>query len=286
MTHPLRASDLVLCSGTVRKASFEMTAVAAAQAGFQGISLYYDEYQAARARGWSDRDLRSFLNDHGLSVAELDGPMSWLPGDASGPSAEEFITVAGMLGARSITVLEVRGRRVGHHIPLSHAALAFAAVCDLAAAHDLLAHIEYFPLSGIADFRTAYDIACQADRPNGGVMLDSWHHLRGPDAGLLDPDLPGTSILAVQLGDITTSPPADLAHEMMHGRLLPGTGAGELATLVRTLRARGCTAPMEVEVYSDELVARGPFAAARHAMEALQNVVGDTRSSPPEPTSR
>jgi hypothetical protein len=33
-------------------------------------------------------------------------------------------------------------------------------------------------------------------------MVDSWHHLRGIDAGHFDPGIPGESILAVQLGDV------------------------------------------------------------------------------------
>jgi sugar phosphate isomerase/epimerase len=276
MTHPLGPDDLVLCSGTIRQASFEVTVRAAAGAGFQGISLYYDEYQAARAEGWSDRELRSLLDDHDLSVAELDGRMSWLPGETGEPSAKEFITAAGALGARSITVLEVRGRAVGEELPLTSAAHAFAAVCEQAAAHDLLVHIEYFPLSGIADLKTAFEIARTADRANGGVMLDSWHHLRGSDGGRLDLDVPGASILAVQLGDIAPTPSKDLAHEMMHERLLPGTGAGNLALLVRTLRDRGCIAPMEVEVYSDALAALSPSVAAARAMAALRSVATGT----------
>ena len=277
MTHPLRADDLVLCSGTIRKAPFDVTVRAAADAGFRGISLYYDEYRTARSSGWSDLDLRAFMDDHGISVAELDGRMDWLPGDTGAPSTADFVAAAAALAARSITVLEVRGRRVGDTLTLEDTASAFAAVCDRAADHDLLAHIEYFPLSGIPDLRTAYEIVRAAGSANGGVMVDSWHHLRGKDAGRFDPGFPGDSILAVQLGDVDPEIPADLAHEMMHHRLLPGAGAGDLAGLVRTLRDRGCTAPMEVEVYSDELAALDPFDAARRAMQALRTVLTDAR---------
>jgi sugar phosphate isomerase/epimerase len=278
VTHPLGPDDLVLCSGTIRTAPFDLTVRAAADAGFRGISLYYEEYRTARTSGWSDLDLRTFMDDHGITVAELDGRMDWLPGDRGAPSAGEFVGAAASLGARSVTVLEVRGRRVGDTLALCDVASAFASVCDLAADHDLLAHIEYFPLSGIPDLRTAYEIVRAAGRANGGVMVDSWHHLRGLDAGRFDPGFPGESILAVQLGDVAPAASADLAHEMMHQRHLPGTGAGDLAGLVRTVRDRGCVAPMEVEVYSDELAALDPFVAARRAMQALREVLMDAAS--------
>jgi sugar phosphate isomerase/epimerase len=213
------------------------------------------------------------MDDHGIAVAEIDGRMDWLPGDTGAPSAGEFVGAAASLGARSITVLEVRGRRIGDTLALRDVASAFASVCDRAADHDLLAHIEYFPQSGIPDLRTAYEIVQAAGRRNGGVMVDSWHHLRGRDAGRFDPGFPGESILAVQLGDVAPVASADLAHEMMHERLLPGTGVGDLAGLVRAVRDLGCVAPMEVEVYSDELAALDPFVAARRAMDALREVV-------------
>ena len=273
MTRPLRSDDLVLCSGTIRNAPFDLTVRAAADAGFQGISLYFEEYRTARASGWSDLDLRTFLDDHGITVAELDGRMDWLAGDTGAPGAGEFVAAAAALGARSITVLEVRGRRVGDTLALGDVASAFASVCDRAADHGLLAHIEYFPQSGVPDLATAYEVVRAAGRGNGGVMVDSWHHLRGMDAGRFDPGFPGESILAVQLSDVAPVPSADLAHEMMHHRLLPGTGTGDLAGLVRAVRDRGCTAPIEVEVYSDELAALDPFVAARRAMDALREVV-------------
>jgi hypothetical protein len=51
---------------------------------------------------------------------------------------------------------------------------------------------------------------------------------------------------------------------------------GDLALLVRTLRARGCTAPMEVEVYSDVLAVLDPSVAALRAMAAVRSVVTGT----------
>jgi sugar phosphate isomerase/epimerase len=280
VTDPLGSDDLVLCSGTIRRAPFDVTVRAAADAGFGGISLYYDEYRVARSSGWSDLDLRTFMDDHGIAVAELDGRMDWLPGDTGAPGSAEFVAAAASLGARSITVLEVRGRRVGGARTLRETASAFASVCDRAADHGLLAHIEYFPTSGIPDLGTAYEIVQAAGRGNGGVMLDSWHHLLGPDAGRLDRGFPLESILAVQLGDVHPVPSTDLAREMLHHRLLPGEGAGDLAGLVRAVRERGCSAPMEVEVYSDELASLNPFVAARRAMQALQLVLTDARGTP------
>jgi sugar phosphate isomerase/epimerase len=189
--------------------------------------------------------------------------MRWLPGDEQGPSLEEFVDVASLLGARSITVIETQG---GPATPD-----AFAAVCDRAGDAGLLAHLEYFPTSGVSDSTTAAEIVVAAGRDNGGVLCDLWHHVRGPDAGAHRfGDAP---VLCVQVGDVAAMPEADLRHEMLHGRVLPGRGAADVPALLRALRDAGCTAPMEVEVYSDDLAARDPVDAARLAHAALVDVL-------------
>ncbi len=271
----LGPNDLVLCSGTIRAASFAHTVSAAGTAGFQGVSLYYDEYAIARAEGWSDADMRALLDDSGVAVAEIDGRMDWLPGDQGAPGVADFVAAAGALGARSITVLEARGRRVGTDVPLDVAVQAFAAVCDRAADQDLLVHLEYFPWSGIADFAAAYEIARNADRANGGVMVDVWHHVRGRDAGTLDFGVPCAAVLAVQVSDVAAVPQEDARIETLHDRVLPGQGAGNIGSLLRALREQGCTAPMEVEVYSDALARLPPAEAARRARDALRDVLAE-----------
>jgi sugar phosphate isomerase/epimerase len=197
--------------------------------------------------------------------------MRWLPDDRWGPSLGEFVDVAATLGARSITALEVDGRRVGVDRPLDEVAEAFAGLCDRAADAGLLVHLEYFPFSGIPDLATATAVARAAGRENGGVMVDFWHHVRGPDAGT--PDFAAVPVIAMQVGDVAATPSSDLRHEMVHGRVLPGAGAADVVGLLRALRAAGCTAPAELEVYSDALAALEPIDAARAAHAALTDVL-------------
>jgi len=266
---PLARGDLVLCGGTVRAASFREKVDAAAAAGFQGVSLYWSDYEQARDAGWTDAGMCRLLDDHGIAVAELDGHMGWLAPAPGAPSVAQFLSAAAALGARSVTALEITGAPVEP----AEAAPAFAALCDQASAAGLLVHIEYFPWSGIASIGAAHQIVRLAGRANGGVMVDVWHHVRGPDAGALDLGIPGASVLAVQVGDVLATPAASLHHEAMHERLLPGEGAGKVAGILRALRDQGCTAPMEVEVYSDRLAALPPREAARLAADALREVL-------------
>jgi sugar phosphate isomerase/epimerase len=263
----LDASSLVLCSGTVRDAGLVDTIRAAAAAGFDGVSLYHREYVAARRAGWSDAAIVSLLDGEGIAVAELDGAMRWLPSETRGPSPPEFVDTAAVLGARSITVIETSASDASRDA----APAAFAAVCEHAARAGLLVHLEYFPTSGIPDCETASAVVIEAGGDNGGVLCDLWHHVRGPDAGR--PRFGDAPVLGVQVGDVAARRSSDLRHEMMHGRVLPGQGVADLPALLRALRNAGCTAPMEIEVYSDALAALAPVDAARLARAALVDVM-------------
>lgn len=260
-----RFHGTVLCSGTLGRIPFSEKIEAAAAAGFAGISVYYRESH-------EPEQVRREIADAELFVAELDGPINWLPnGDGPpAPSAAEVVDRAAALGARSFTVIEVSDVTP----PLDVAVESFAAVCDLAAQADVLVHIEPFPWSGISDFGFAADIVAGAGRANGGILLDTWHLFRGPNRGSLPLRLDPAMVLGLQINDVRATPDDDVRHEAMHDRLLPGTGAGarEIRTLLDDLRAGGCSAPAGVEVFSDELAALPPQEIARRAFEALNSV--------------
>jgi sugar phosphate isomerase/epimerase len=276
----LNRDDLVLCSGTLGRIPLEEKARAAAAAGFRGVSVYVHEYRALLEAGGTGAELRAVLDSLELAVAEVDGPMRWLPGHGDervGRRAlygiDHFVAAAAALGARSVTVLEPWGVAVRDEPGLDAAAEAFARVCDRFASINVIAHIEFYPWSGIADLRTAVDIVRLADRPNGGVLIDTWHLRRGPDAGVLPDDVGGDVVRGLQINDTQAEPAASVMQECMHDRLLPGKGSASVREVVAALRGRGCDAPVGVEVFSDELLALGPAVAARRCFDAARSVL-------------
>lgn len=276
----LGAGDTVLCSGTLRNGiTFRERLAAARDGGFTGLSLWGRDYQLARDEGLGDRDIRLLLADHGLSVAELDPAWWWPPGASDirippahdgerifGFGERELLAVADAVGARSLNAVDV----FGGEWTIDQAAAAFAALCDRAAEHGLLVHLEFLPWSRIPDLATAWQVVLGADRPNGGLMLDAWHYFRsGPDGALLR-SIPGASIMGVQLCDAPAEAEANLLHATLHERLLPGEGELPLSALLADLAATGTAAPLGVEIFSDTLHALPPEEAARSAGRALR----------------
>jgi len=233
------ADDTVLCSGTLRAGIFFRERVAAAVAGhFSGISLWGRDYQVARAEGLSDRDIALLLDDHGLAVGELDPAWWWLPGASEihiPPEHDkeqifrytepELFGLADAVGARSLNAVDV----FGGSWSTDEAAVAFAGLCDRAADHGLLVHLEFLPWSRVPDLATAWQIVGAADRPNGGLMVDAWHSFRSDPDGELLRSIPGSSILGLQLCDAPAKPEVDPLHATLHERLLPGRRRTPLA---------------------------------------------------------
>jgi sugar phosphate isomerase/epimerase len=270
----LGRDDLVLCSGTVRRLGVVETARLAAATGYQGISVYGHEIRRAVTEGWTLEAVRGLLDDLGLAVAEVDGAVDWVPGVALGDRAstvEETVDAARRLGARSISVVEISGGRIGDGLTIDQLADGFGRFCDLAAPHGVLVHIEYFPFSGITDLATSLEVVHAAARPNGGVLVDTWHHERGPDEGELSRlTAAAASVLGIQFNDAAIDASADVRHECMHERMLPGEGRATSAAMVAALRAGGCVAPVGVEVYSDALDLLDAGEAARIALDATR----------------
>jgi sugar phosphate isomerase/epimerase len=278
MPQMLGPDDLVLCSGTLRRASFAEKCAAAVAGGFSALTLWPGDVTRARAEGLAFADLRSVLADHGLVVADLDPLLRWLPGEAIPPSVpaateSEFYAIAEALGARSLNVAQGFGARVD----LDRAAEALAGVCDRAREHGLLVTLEYLPWSGIPDAKTALAIVERTGRPNATLMIDAWHSFRGSTDDAQLRALPGARVGSVQLDDAPAEPWPDLVAETLAARLLPGEGAIPLVRWLRILDEIGSRAPLGVEVFSETLDALPPVEVGRRCGEAARALLRAAR---------
>ena len=275
---------LVLCAGTIPRASFRERIAAARAGGFDGISLRLGDYARARAEGLSDDEMRALLAGENVGVAEVEALTAWRPGTT--PARPEHaeprvLDVAEAVRARSISVVEGPGAP----LPVDAAAEAFAALCDRAAARGLLVHVEFWPGSSL-DLVTAAAVMAKADRPNGGLLVDTWHLARTRDGTALLEAIPGARIGAVQVSDSprVEEPEPDYLAAALTRRLVPGEGSLDLLGFLRLLDRRGCPAPIGVEICSARLAAEPPEAVARLAGDAMRALLAGARGTPARTT--
>ena len=128
-------------------------------------------------------------------------------------------------------------------------ARAFAALCDRAADHGLVVGLEFVPFTDIVSVHDARRIVEEADRPNGGVCVDIWHHERGARdlAGIAA--LPGELITGIQLNDGALTP--------VDERLLHGLPRQPLRPRRRRVRHGGFLVRAGIDGHHRALVAGG-----------------------------
>lgn len=257
-----------------RLGGFDERVAAAADAGFAGIGLYLEEYCRLRdEEGRRAADIRRQLEDHGLVLADIE-TVRWWCEDGGVASAEcrrlESLAyeMADEIGARYLQAIGP------YQCTASDATRAFAALCDRAAAHDLLVGIEWLPFTNIATAADAQVIVEGADRPNAGYCADIWHHKRGANDESMIRALAADRIFAIQMDDGPAKPNlADYKEDCMIFRVPPGEGEFDCVGFVRLLADMGVRAPISLEVCSADLWAAPAAEAARRAADAMRSVL-------------
>ncbi len=275
----LGPDDTVLCTATMGFGPLRAFVEAAGSAGFDAISLSGGDYKSARFSRMSDADIRALLGDNGIRVAELDGIVDWLrplPVEQGagygldnpffGHTQSEFLDIAAAVDARSITAVDP----FMGHVALDDMVDAFARLCDRAAAFGLLVHLEFLSWGPVADLATAWDIVRLADRPNGGLVLDTLHLVRSGSMDCLA-GIQADKIFATQFCDATAKRVLDPFTDAAN-RLWPGEGELSLGTVLRQIRDGGCRAPLGIEVMNEETRSMEPAAIARRALAALRAI--------------
>ena len=236
MTSRFADIDWILWSGTVGlERPIPERVEAAIAADFASVSLSPLDIHRAEAGGTTAKEVGRMIRDQGLRII-VDPVMNWHP--FSGPSASRFATISAEQSLRWVEALEAVSLTAvamdEADVPVEALAPPFAELCDHAADVGAQVHLEFMPISCVATLREAWTIVRDADRPNGGIVFDTWHFFRGdPDFDLLA-TIPGDRIYCVQIDDAAAQPRGSLRDDTKN-RLLPGDGDLDLARAVRAL---------------------------------------------------
>lgn len=270
-----RERELVFCSATLIEASIEAKVEAAAAGGFQRITLWAHEYDAARAAGWSDAALLRLFDANGIRVDGIDCLLAWIDGETA-PDQPMFRIgeaqlhrAATALGARWINVAQAFGAT----LDLPRVAERFAGICARAQQRGLLVTLEPIAWAGLRDVAGAWALLQAAGVDNARIAVDSWHFFRGGSRLEDLAKIPGDRIDNVQLNDAALVARADPWTETAD-RYLPGEGELPLTALLDTLRGIGVRGPWGIEACSPALSALPVAEAGLRCGETMRRVCG------------
>lgn len=275
--------DFAFWAAPVRKLPFAAHVKAAAAGGFTSLAVAPTTYDDALARGSSAKAMLTLAADHGITLRHLDTVTTWAPVQLDERdfdaemnrrwrvSVDHALEVCDALGLRQILATAAY---LKDGASLQQLVDGFGSLCDRAAAQDIWVDLEPMPFFGCPTVADAMAVVGGTDRPNAGVMMDSWHFFK---AGQTIADLavvPRERIRTVQLSDAPRRQiEAKLIDDTMQHRRWPGEGELPLVEFMQALLARGEVRTIGEEVFSLETDAMSAETAGRKAGETTRAVL-------------
>lgn len=251
-------------------------------AGFGALSLMPLEVERILASGLSFADMKSRAADQGVRIARLDPlntwPRIWRPDNMDEAYIRTVDTAPDMFFRLSeglgCTHMSLNATFPLGAMPVEEITEHYAAICRKAREHGLVCDLEFIPLWGVPTLDLAWDIVRDANAPNGGLVFDVWHFVRGGSRGELLRQIPGRLVHCVQLNDgPMTLPPGVSLKEDCYNRFFPGDGEFPNVELVRILAETGGLNQLGPEVFSPALAVMTVEEVARKSAESVAAVL-------------
>lgn len=147
------------------------------------------------------------------------------------------------------------------------------ALADIAAADGVKLGFEFqsYANCSVRTLEQAWDIVAELDRPDIGLVVDSFHFHAGGSTLNSVRRVKGEKVLIFQVGDCENPPSSKPQGQQ---RLLPGAGAIPIKKIWHELNAIGFDRIASVEAPRPEYWERNPEELAREAKTALEKTLG------------
>ena len=272
----------MMCFSNVAHLPFPERVRAARLAGCDQLSTMPIEVKENAAAGYDMATMRSLAADQGIRITRLDPLVrwsrEWRPDNMDAAytaridtAPDEFFAMAEALGC---THASLNATFPQGSLPIEDVVESYAAICQRAAEHGMACDLEFIPLWGVRDLETAWHIVQTSGAPNGGLVFDTWHYMRGkPDSDLLA-RVPGHVMHSVQLNDGPLAlPPGVTIVDDCYRRLFPGDGEFPLLDMVRTLARTGGLRQLGAEVFSPILATMSTEEVAARSRDTVAAVL-------------
>jgi len=233
---------------------FEDRVAAAAGAGFTGIGMSVDDFDVVRAGGLSEQDVREILGAHGIVATEVEGFGEWLAvgaeqRDEARRKEERVYALADVVGAPITNV----GVFTDELPPFALMVERYGALCDRAREHGLTVGLEPVVLGPLRTVALAHEVAAAAARPNGGVLVDSYHFFRAGEPVEALRAIPPEQIVMIHLADAAATLEGALWDDCLSRREIPGHGGLPIVEFLVELDRIGAQEPLGIEIFSAQL---------------------------------
>jgi len=191
--------------------------------------------------------------DQGVALTIFDPIVEWYehlppkrPMIGSGLAPERLLSACAELGVTLVNAVAPYPT----DSPIEAVAASFGGLCDRVKTFGADVAIEFVPYPPVSSLALGWEVVRLADRPNGKLLVDTWHLARSRSDPALLWQIPGDRVGAVQVSDGDAELTVPLMKATMGARRLPGEGDFDLSTVLGALRSTGGLTRVGPEVLS------------------------------------
>jgi 2-keto-myo-inositol isomerase len=263
---------------TTMRASLETDIQAARAAGFDSLEIW-----AAKLREYlktqSTADLKTLFAQHNLKPLSINSIEHVTFRDAAAyevikQECRDLSRIAVEIDCPCIVVVPGRTPAEGasREDVIAESVRVLNELCDIAAPNNVTLAFEFLGQTdcSVPTLDLAHEIVRKTDRPNLGLIIDSFHFYAGGSTISMIEELDPRLVQVFHINDSEDLPRESL--EDRH-RLLPGLGILPLREMVQAFKKIGYDRVASVEIFRPEYWAMDPFELAKSAYLAAGSML-------------
>ena len=247
----------------------------ARETGYNAVELRHTDFVRSIEAGMSNDEVMAMIRACGLVVScvGLETGMLFAQGDEQKRLFDSMDVMCARAAAFDCEVMMVApGSNPATN--LKDAARNFATGCEIAAKHGLLCALEFGSRHPVVNrLADAREIVALADKPNGGLLIDTYHAECVGDGGRGFEDVPAKDIIAFQFSDVPPGPRNTDGPAL--DRLPPGKGVVRWREVLQLLMEKGYEGYINYEAPNPALWGRSPEEVAREGGEQIRALIAD-----------
>ncbi|NKJ47675.1 xylose isomerase [Burkholderia sp. SG-MS1] len=248
------AGDVDPLQPSISPYSLQARVEAASKAGWRGIGVIHEDLVATIEKVGANT-VKHILEDNGIKHFELEFLVDWYRDGPERLVSDRARRVILELGAKlGMKNVKIAASALDQRTPnFARMADEFATLCQEAAAVGSNVSIEVMPFSIVKTLEDGLAIVQEANQPNGGLLLDIWHMVRGGIDFSEIAKVPSQFIKAVELDDAGSAIEGTLLEDTVFRRKLCGEGQFDCPGFIEAVQNAGFSGQWYgVEIISTE----------------------------------
>ena len=259
---------------TLQQADLETFIQAAAKSGYDGVELSYPVIEKYLGEGGDVEGLKSLLRDSGLAPVSVNIESPFWQFEQGEVRKEALKRVRDCVRWSSSLGCGIVGVNSGlKEGSLGQGAEDLREVAAIAEESDIKIAFEFLGFSEtLKDINTSLEMLKIAERDNCGLLVDSFHMLKG-GSKITDLDqLKKEDILLVHANDIVDVPVKEMKDT---DRVFPGEGIYPLKEFLAKITGKGYEGYITLEIFNEEYWKKDPFEIASRGYSSLREYLED-----------